>query len=780
MNLSNIVSRRELHSKAEKYCLSAHRRFLKLGENAWLTMAENSLANTYAELNDFPKAEGFYLRALENAKSSKMFVTEAEIEASLGNLAKFRGKLDQALNFLELSRRKFEDLKMPHQRSIAALEIADIYLELNLADEAISIYEKTAKEFRKLKLQGEEARARVNLAKSALILGETRKARTELKKSARLYLSEQNKVGAAIVKLNESLLELNLFNFENALKLAGEAIRLLKRTENHRHELTAKWLCGEARRELRQFSKAGKLLRETYRGAIAQEQRNIALLSLNSLGKIARETGENAKAIEYFQMACDLVETLRAPLPAEEFRMAFLAGKLESYENLARIYLTEKDFAKALYFVEIARSRSLADTIDINFKVEDRSEASKTLYKTLDSVREELNWLYSRLNRAEGEETASLQDRIKNNEKKIADLIRRIESTKIVKTGSAFENTSVFDVGELQRQLGEKKILVDFVKFGENFSAFIVSESEISFVENIAAESEILECLEGLHFQFGALRFGTRHLKKFLPELKRRAEHYLGQLYEKLVKPLEDHLAATGLIIVPSGALHYVPFHALFRKGKYLIEDFEITYSPGASVWQKLEAKPAKEFRSALLFGFADEQIPLVDKEIESLRPIFGSSKAFSGNAASFANFNSNAPDFDIVHIACHGQFRPENPMFSSLHLSDGYITVRDLCLRKFSAGLVTLSACETGLNKIFAGDEILGLARGFLSAGASSLVLSLWTVNDEAAAALMKDFYLELQRGKTVSASLRKAQTEFIGKRMHPYFWSPFAAVGK
>ena len=114
-----------------------------------------------------------------------------------------------------------------------------------------------------------------------------------------------------------------------------------------------------------------------------------------------------------------------------------------------------------------------------------------------------------------------------------------------------------------------------------------------------------------------------------------------------------------------------------------------------------------------------------------------------------FQTFTKKRRDFDILHLACHGQFRPENPLFSSLHLADGFVTVRDICSQKLNAELVTLSACETGLNKIFAGDEILGLARGFLSAGASSLVLSLWTVNDEATTRLMKNFYKNLQRGE-------------------------------
>ncbi len=248
----------------------------------------------------------------------------------------------------------------------------------------------------------------------------------------------------------------------------------------------------------------------------------------------------------------------------------------------------------------------------------------------------------------------------------------------------------------------------------------------------------------------------------------------------KLFAPLEKFTENRDLVIVPSSALHYVPFQALLDDEKYLIENREISYAPSATVWNHLQKKQNRKSKNALLIGFADERIPLVNNEIKQLKKIFGTAKTFTGKNAKFSAFTENAEHFDILHLACHGQFRPENPMFSSLHLADGWITVRDICARKLNAELVTLSACETGLNKIFAGDEILGLARGFLSAGASSLVLSLWTVSDEATTNLMKNLYKNLQRGDKISASLAKAQREFIKKNAHPYYWSPFVLIGK
>ena len=157
----------------------------ELGDISELTMSDNSLANTYAELNNFQKAEKFYAQALENARLAKMKVTEAEIEASMGNLALFRGRYGDALRLLETSRQKYETLRMPHQQAIAELEIADIYAELNLSDEAFEIYEKVSETLKKLKLRGEEARARANFGRVAAVLEKVNLARKELKKSAR-------------------------------------------------------------------------------------------------------------------------------------------------------------------------------------------------------------------------------------------------------------------------------------------------------------------------------------------------------------------------------------------------------------------------------------------------------------------------------------------------------------------------------------------------------------------------------------------------------------------
>jgi tetratricopeptide (TPR) repeat protein len=779
-NLGNIIARQNGILKAEKYYLAAIRRFEKVDNFAELTMCETNLADNFADLNDFVQAEKYYALALRHARATEMHFVEAEIEASLGNLAMFRGKYGEALRFLELSRRKFEKLGVAHRSVIADLEIAEIYQTLNLADESLEIYESVAARLRRLKLQGDEAKARTNLGRVALSKNDFGKAQKELKKSAELYILEKNPSGLAEVKLAEALLELKRRKFPEALAKIRETEKLLARSENLRQKLFAGWLHGEILRNLGRFKTGEKILLETFAEAIRQEQSNLAQSCLNSLGRLALQNNDGRRAENYFKRAVRMIEKLRAPLAAEEFRMAFLSDKLAPFENLAEIYLAEDDLEKAFSLTEKARARTLVETLRGAFSP---AGTKSTPAGRLEALREELNWFYSRLNRAGAGEFGRLQKEVQKREKQIAAIMRQIESTRAdsAKISAAGREPNEREQLELlQKDLGREKALIEFVKTGETLAAFVVTAEKIDFVPGLAEENEILTLLEGLRFQFGALRYGAQSLGGFIGELKKRADFYLQKLYEKLVRPLENLTGGRDLVVVPVGATHYVPFQALRSGENYLIETREIVYAPSAAVWRFLTAKPERRLKSVLLIGFADAQIPLVNREIEALGKIFPAAKILTGERANFSNYRRNAPDFDLLHLACHGRFRPENPLFSSLHLADGFVTARDICAQKLNAGLVTLSACETGLNKIYAGDEILGLARGFLAAGAESLVLSLWTVSDAETVRLMEDFYINLQRGETAAASLRAAQINFIKNNSHPYFWSPFMVIGK
>ncbi len=771
MNLSNIVSRRGKHRDAETYCVSALSRFRKCGAKLWETLALNDLANTYSELNEIARAEECFSLALANARDGSMKVTEAEIEASMGNLAIFRGRLNDALRLLEQSRRKYDELKMPHQSAIAELEIAVAYSELNLHQEAFEIFGRTAARLRRLGMRAEEARAFAGLGRSAFKLGELKKANAALKRAAALFEKERNPSERASVLLTEAELELARGELRSALRTVSGAARVLSRTGNQRGSLMSGWLRGETLLRNGNWKRAENELSKTLDSASVAGQGNIEQLCLVSLGRLALSRGDFRIAAKQFRRAASIVESMRKPLPAEEFRMSFLADNLAPYENLALAEIGLGDLRRAFEAIENAKARSLSESVDISPENVD-SELSK-LY---DSLREELNWYYSRIGRVERSEKAAVERAIRSREKQLAEVRRRISAVAERTDGT----TRRVRVDEIVAKFDGSKALIEFVSFGGRFGAFVIAGGRIDWFPDLASESEILDDLAGLQFQFGALRYGRAGVERFLGTLKQRADAYLERLFLKLFAPLTDSVGDRDLVVVPSGALNYVPFHALRDGDGYLIERRSISYAPSGALAVRLANRGPLKLESPLLIGFADEKIPLVESEIERLHGALPGSRVVTGDDSSFAAYRELAPQADALHIACHGQFRPDNPMYSSLHLADGFVTVRDICAQRLRADVVTLSACETGLSKVFAGDEIIGLARGFLTAGAGSLVLSLWTVNDAATAELMTSFYRELTLGQSVSQSLRIAQLEFVESGSHPYFWSPFIAIGE
>lgn len=774
MNLSNVVSRQGRHRQAEKYGLSALRRFTGAGEKTWQAMAENSLANTYSDLNDLDKAERYYRQALASAHAQKMAVTEAEIEASLGNLATLRGRYGDALRSLESSRQRYDDLGMPHQSAVADLEIGDIYLTLNLLAEAAEIYGRVSAAFSRLKMRAEEARARLNFGQSLAKLGRSRAARAELDHACRLFRAERNTSGETAVQLAQAELALTFADHHDALTSLQAAAKAVRSHENPRHQVRFALLEGQALAMSGKIGKGARRLSDAAKGARKHEQPAALQAALHSLGRVSLLAGDKRKAQAYLASSIDVIEDLRSPIAAGEFGIAFFGSRLGPYEDLARLLLGDGKTAEAFKAIEKGRSRALLDALGRKTRV---AGMPAKLVSRAAELRAELNFRYKDLEGSTSGDAARIQKEIGQAESGLAKVNRQIASLSVAKQRSARTEVE-FDVISVQAALGDR-ILIEFVEVDGEISAFVIDKNTFRYVDGLGTTEGVDGFLGELHFQFGALRYGGAAVSRFAGQLKQRANACLGPLYDQLLRPLGDEIKNKRLVIVPFGPLHYVPFAALHNGEEYLVQRSEITVAPSAAVWRQLQRRRRRKIGSSLLMAYADERIPLVENEVDELSKIVPEPTICTGREATFARFTAEAGDHDLIHLACHGQFRPDNPMFSNLHLADGWITVQDLTARQLKAKLVTLSACETGLSKVFPGDELLGLARGFLAAGAASLVVSLWTVNDEAAARLMKSFYVSLQRGKPPAASLMDAQNELIAAGSHPYRWAPFIVIG-
>jgi CHAT domain-containing protein len=259
------------------------------------------------------------------------------------------------------------------------------------------------------------------------------------------------------------------------------------------------------------------------------------------------------------------------------------------------------------------------------------------------------------------------------------------------------------------------------------------------------------------------------------------------QLYLYLIEPVLPFVKSSRLIIIPQGELNSLPFQALQspQNGKYAGELYEISYAPSATVLSTLEKK---QNLAGNLLAVADPQIEAASEEVKGIGKLYpGRSKVVDHQALNKSELKALIGDYNVVHLSVHGKFNPKDPLLSYLQFAEtpaenGHLTAAEmfgLPLKK--NGTVVLSACETGVVESTPGNEVLGMVRSLLYAGAGTLVLSAWEVDAKSTELWMETFYRE---GRTQSpetaAMLALVAVKSRPEYRHPFFWAPFLLTGK
>jgi CHAT domain-containing protein len=363
-------------------------------------------------------------------------------------------------------------------------------------------------------------------------------------------------------------------------------------------------------------------------------------------------------------------------------------------------------------------------------------------------------------------------------EKQITDLWHQL----LIRNGDYARDAALWQVRTepVQPFLDGDTLLLEYFSVRDRLVVFLVDHEQVEARYLPAGLDRIRHLAQLFWLNLGTL---PRSRARQAGPLVENAHRLLQALYDALLEPLRDRLAAgLRLILVPHGPLHYLPFHAFHDGRQFLLEGHELSYLPGASVLRYCrEARPAASGLAAFGYSFGGRLPHAVDEARLVTQHLGG--EAFLEEAVTTARLQAALPGRRVLHLATHGDFRPDNPLFSGLALSDGWLTTLDIFGLHLDASLVTLSACQTGRSVIGGGDELMGLMRAFLYAGSASLVLSLWSVEDRSAAEIMDHFYRHLAEGWTKSAALRSAQLRVLragdGLRSHPYYWAPFVLVG-
>ena len=486
---------------------------------------------------------------------------------------------------------------------------------------------------------------------------------------------------------------------------------------------------------------------------------------LHERGRIAEREGDAATAIGHFRNAVDAIEQLRATINTEASRIGYVADKQALYADLVRLLVAAGDATAAFEYVERAKARALVDLL-----------ASRQDFAARDADAAQVARLLAQLDAADA--AAQFQADLPPSAQGARS--RNLAATRQALRQTSAELASLVSVspvptGELRALLGPDEVLVEYYYQQQDFYAFILDRERV--------QARRLDGT-GLEREVQALRDAMVDPASEGWQAPARA------LYRRLWSPLAATAQARNVVVVAHGALHYLPFAALQdADGKFLIDRLGLRYLPNASVLKFLRPLAANTPRPMLVLGNPDLGDPRLDlkhaeNEARAVVGLFPGSRLLVRREASLTNFLNAAGQVSRLHFATHGKFQSDNPLSSGLYLArddqnDGLLSVGGLYSLRLDLDLVTLSACETGLGKVSTGDDVVGLNRGFLYAGSRSIVASLWSVDDEATAALMKNFYLKLAT-RSKRDALRQAQIETRQSFPHPFFWAAFQLTGR
>lgn len=702
------------------------------------------------------------------------------------------GRYNEALSLLDQAREVLIQDGRQRQAMIVELFISDCLLQLRRFEDVLEKCRQVRQLFSELGADYEVAQSMLSESSALAGLGRHAEAIETLAKARHLFKNQGNRAGTAEADLQVA--EINFFQGEVASSqvLALQSREIFRSLELPLWQARADLIIGRAALARGELTEAQYCLQTV---VTIGERHNVPTLVFagnHLLGKLALAAGDPSSGLVAFEKAMAELERLCGRLMTE-FRASFIADKESLYEDAVGLCLDLDRPEQGLEYAERAKSRALLDLLAhrIDLSLTAHTQADIPLIAELTRLQEERNYLYRRLagdeNRNQrGAEaplnaaTGSDEVRLAALEKQITDLWHKL----LIRNTSYARQASLWQVRTepVRPYLADDTLLLEYYITHQQVVVFIVDRHQVRAIQLPGKLTQIQRLLQLLWMNLRAVPHAHPAQVNALVE---NAQGILHRLYANLVEPIMELLRDfSRLIVVPHGPLHYLPFHALYNGQRYLLENFELSYLPGAS-FLRYSSENQPQGRELVAFGNSyGQKLPFALTEAQEVA-VLANGKAFLEEQATLDALRQVAPDCRVLHLATHGDFRPDNPLFSGLALADGWLTTLEIFNLHLDASLVTLSACQTGRSVVGGGDELLGLMRAFIAAGAASLVSTHWAVEDRTTGELMRQFYTRLSEGLSKGAALRQAQLATLYTRasdsplQHPYYWAPFFLVG-
>ena len=777
----------------------ARESYINLGKEGepFLTNAESNRAFALYALGQYRESISAGEKALELAQRHQQTALIARAKHTLGLTFYGLGHFNRALKFFDEARSIWQSDGRIQEIVQIDLTVTYCLLQLRRFHDVLARCEGARNLIIEHGVLPETPFSLLNEAKALSNLGQHQKAIEAFEATRQIIQTENSPWDLAQLDLVEATLQFLHGDYTISYQQSLACIDKFSQLESPHDEAAACLVAARSAIALNETENAKTLINKAVMLAQPQEVSALIFEAHILLGRLAQLFNRNDLALFEYRAALEALEQLLAHIMVEH-RSDFLADndKQEMVEALVKLNLEDNQVLQALDIVERTRSRALISLLSfhVDAAVQARNNTDQILVDELNQLRITRNAIYRQQIHENILMTAETLNRLKDIEQELTQSWHRL----LIRNPDYLADASLDIVETIDptQLLDDDTLLLEYFIVGDRFVVFAANRSkdqnggeiEVHRLEVTVEEVERrLRALQ-LNMQLVA-RSESAQILSHLPN----AQGILFQLYRKLLEPIQLLLKEfSRLIIVPYGRLHYLPFHALFNGDDYLINSHAVSYLP-ASSFLSYGRQPIEGETRLLAFGHSlNDRLPFTIDETQAIVDNWPHTILLE-EEASLTNLQNYCGEYRLLHLATHGEFRADNPLFSGLTLADGLLTTLDVFNLSLQASLVTLSACYTGRHVIGGGDEILGLTRAFLSAGASSLIISHWAVEDVSTAYLMEFLYAHLAKGHRKDEALRQAQRNLCnGARFeqlpashwepyhaHPYFWAPFYLLG-
>lgn len=733
-----------------------------------------SIAHIYRKQKKYDEAKKLFGHGVEILKNSQYYILKHNSLIWMSEIEALTGNFDEAVSYLNRAKEILPNDPIAKVRRLESLELLHRNRgEYAMALEAINAAQNLAEEENSRMINSLQIERFIKMAEANFALGQIDEALFAIRKGIALF----NPVGEKLLKYENPSIE-NFYNILDGFNLLSLKAKLLY----------AKYELSSESSDLEHSLSTGLLaiqLYESVRNNIPSEESRRELSGKSSIlfqetFDICFKLFELSNDKKYAPLLFNIAENSKANLMLENFYNG-LANQLtsipDSIVNIERNIQSQISFLRKEIFQTNADINHLENKdTELNSKTEKDLKKSKLILENLNSDLAGLNSDHDLL--------------VKDLEKKYPLYFQ----TKY--------NAQAIDLENLKIALETEKVeVIEYFEGMEHLYALLISADDIQ-IKRLCKKKEVQQLVTSLT----EVLYDRSDSKSAKEEFQTFQNSAFG-LYENILDPFVEHIRLKSLVIIPDGLLSLIPFESLLisesesmgydlQNLHYVLEDYSISYESSASFFV-LNSEKTLSSKNLNFVGFAPsfsdetsfscngveiENLSCSIEEVNVLAQIWNGVEYLNAEATG-VNMLDEIMKNDIVHLATHTCIDNSDFQNHEIYFSDQSLSSIEIENLELENEMVVLSACNTGTGKIFQGEGVFSLARGFLNSGCKSVLMSLWAVDDCSTNTLMQLFYKNLDEGIGKAEALRLAKIEYLSTApkvgQHPSLWSPFVAYG-